>query len=180
MFKIKKLTRELFNEYEKTLCNIQLEAVTNGHTPQYLDPEIEKTFLKNLLIDGSYALCIFDQKTPVGMMFCTPLKYVEDLTDSIKNRYPLDKCFHIHEFHIDKNYRRKGLGSKLMNKFLDDMKKLEHPYVSVRSWKKNIAAMRFYEKFGFKKDDIIFQTRIKEDRITKFSAEKQFLFKRLL
>lgn len=50
---------------------------------------------------------------------------------------------------VDKDYRKQGLGVKLLNYFLYDCKNCDICSLEVRE--DNVSAIRLYEKFGFKR-----------------------------
>ena len=62
---------------------------------------------------------------------------------------------HINNFAIHPDYRRKGLGIKLLNLIFDTFHDSQHYFLEVR--KNNLAAIQLYEKCGFK----IIETRPK-------------------
>ncbi len=57
--------------------------------------------------------------------------------------------FRIQRMAIAKRYRKKGLGTKLMKRILDDYKDKKIYLMSPK------VTIQFYQKFGFKKTDVI-------------------------
>ncbi len=57
----------------------------------------------------------------------------------------------IHSFYIDKGYRRKGIGRKLLQKVIDILKNDGFKEIELTVDPDNEAADRLYKNFGFKK-----------------------------
>ncbi len=60
----------------------------------------------------------------------------------------------IHEIAVRKNFQGKGIGSKLLKTGIDYLKKKGLRYVELYVGEKNIRAINFYKKFGFKEDGL--------------------------
>ena len=65
-----------------------------------------------------------------------------------------DSNFHILSFGIDKKYRRRGLGSKLI-KFIIKKIKNKCNSVSLYVHYDNTGAISFYEKYGFQRKELL-------------------------
>lgn len=63
-----------------------------------------------------------------------------------------DKICCIKAFVIEAKYRRKGYGSILLKEMLSEMQKKEIDHMWVRIDQKNKAALKFFERSGFKKN----------------------------
>ena len=62
-----------------------------------------------------------------------------------------DNAAFIHSFYIDKDYRNKGIGRKLLQKVIDVLKKDNIGKIELTVDPCNEAANRLYKKYGFKK-----------------------------
>ncbi|ACG57370.1 GCN5-related N-acetyltransferase [Hydrogenobaculum sp. Y04AAS1] len=58
----------------------------------------------------------------------------------------------IHEIFVDSDYFNKGVGSMLMEKAIEYFKQRNLDLIELWVGDKNEKAMKFYEKFGFRKD----------------------------
>jgi len=59
---------------------------------------------------------------------------------------------------VKEDYRRRGIASQLLQKALQSAKRREVIEIHVTTRKDNKAAIKFYEKIGFKKEGILFET----------------------
>lgn len=66
-----------------------------------------------------------------------------------------DKQPHILSFAINEQYKRQGLGSKLLQFFIDYCKKANYKHISLEVRKDNDPAISLYKKFGFQGVKII-------------------------
>ncbi len=89
-----------------------------------------------------------DEEGVLGYAFCVIIKHTDDniLTD-IKSLYIDDLC-------VDENIRGKHVGTALYEYVLEYAKKIGCYNVTLNVWQGNDAAMRFYEKRGFKPQKI--------------------------
>ncbi len=71
------------------------------------------------------------------------------------------KLAEIENMFIEEKYRNQGIGSKLVEKFLDwaKIKKVER--VKVAAFALNYKALRFYKKHGFKEREVVLEKGIK-------------------
>ena len=64
---------------------------------------------------------------------------------------PVEDCYLLDALCVDKQYRRKGIGEKLLE--LTELKAKSDGYatLSLLVWRDNVKALKFYDKNGFKK-----------------------------
>lgn len=68
----------------------------------------------------------------------------------IESPYNLERKFYsVHEFAIDKFFRRKGAGTELFGFIKKDIKKKGFPKIEPDIWEFNEVAIKFYETQGF-------------------------------
>lgn len=72
-------------------------------------------------------------------------RYLENLPSGTDREYPA----HLH-IDIDPEHQGRGLGGLLMDVLLEDLGKIECPGVHLGVGSENGAAIRFYERYGFK------------------------------
>jgi ribosomal protein S18 acetylase RimI-like enzyme len=58
------------------------------------------------------------------------------------------KTFYIAELAVERNFRRRGIGTKLVNMMIEDARKLDYEIVTLRTHIKSVA-YNFYLKLGF-------------------------------
>jgi len=163
-----------FDNYEKEILDIYMDAGTTGYMEQHLDKDKEKNYISKCFDEG-YGLFAIKDSMLIGFMIMMPLKYDLLLPDSIKQKYNPEKCLYVAEMAVHKEFRGNGVGTKLMNKFIKTVDVGKYEFLFIRSWRNNKPAISFYQKFGFILGDIIKQNKIKKDRKTKFVIEKQYL-----
>lgn len=116
----------------------------------------------------------FDRKI-VGMSLSYPVDF-HKITPEMTNFFPVERLEHFQDFYNNKienswfidalcvarNYRKKGIGSKLI--FLTKKKARENGYniLSLIVFADNINALKMYEKYGFK---IVKRIDLKPDRL---------------
>ncbi len=61
-----------------------------------------------------------------------------------------EKIAYLDHICVDRNHRNKEIGTKLIKEFQKISKKKGAKYVKLNAFKKNINAIKLYEKFGFK------------------------------
>lgn len=90
-------------------------------------------------------------------------KYIAYSIALIKKNIPvffIKKYGHIYDLYVDKKYRSKGVGRKLMNKTKEFLKKKKIKFISLEVIHNNSAAIKFYENYGFKEYHKIMRMRI--------------------
>ena len=60
------------------------------------------------------------------------------------------KFFHIEEFGVDENYRRKGIATAIIDFVKEDAKKRSFKKIELDMWEFNDCALAFYESAGLK------------------------------
>ena len=78
---------------------------------------------------------------------------------------PVGLRVRIEDMVVDKDYRGRGLGSKLTTRLIQEAKKKNARWIEFTSRKDRVATNRFYQKFGFKPRD--------ETNVYRLSFEKK-------
>ncbi len=60
------------------------------------------------------------------------------------------KYFHIEEFGVDENHRRKGIATAMIDFIKEDAKKRGFKRIELDMWEFNTGALAFYESAGLK------------------------------
>lgn len=131
MITIKKITYLDFVSCENQLLSCIMELKNNRRNESELLLNNMATFLKD---DSAIIYVAFSDHEAIGFIW----------------GYAIDKnTVHINYFVVLKNYRRSGVGSKLLEKFLSKTDKSVELLVD----KDNSVAIGFYGKRGFKEKD---------------------------
>ena len=99
------------------------------------EPSGRHSFYNDIDNEFEVFFCLVDQEKVIGTV---ALKKVDDYTVELKAMY------------LDRNYRGKGLGRKLMDKAVDEARCLGFKSIVLDSMSSYKDALRLYEKTGFK------------------------------
>ena len=133
------------------ICEL-LYAIADVHAklrPDLFKPSaskysIEELCEKFLREDERVFVCVDPNDEVVGYVFCAVIEKEENnVRTKIKTLYVDDLC-------VDENYRGQGIATELMNKALFFAKEIGCYNFTLNVWAGNIAAERFYEKFGLR------------------------------
>jgi ribosomal protein S18 acetylase RimI-like enzyme len=72
---------------------------------------------------------------------------------------------HILGIYVERDYRRKGVGKRLMKKALEDFKRLECHKARLEVFAHNAGAISLYEHLGFKQEGFLHKDEEKKDVI---------------
>jgi len=75
--------------------------------------------------------------------------------------WKVGKGAEIYEIFIEEKFRNQRIGALLMEVFLDWCKTKKIDYVSINVAARNAEAIKFYEKFGFKSNQIVLEKKLK-------------------
>ena len=178
-YPIEEIDLEKFKQYQTEIMEIYMEAGTNGVHEQWLDKAKEEEYMVDIFRSGGYGYVALKDGKVIGFTLISPLSHDSLLPDSIKQKFPIDKCLYIAEMHIHKDYRGKGIGSGMIRKLLGEVDKEKWSYIFVRAWKRNEGAIRLYQRFGFQLGETIQSVKIKKDRSGTFVIDRQYLWQRV-
>ena len=99
------------------------------------EPSGRHSFYNDIDNEFEVFFCLVDQEKVIGTV---ALKKVDDYTVELKAMY------------LNRNYRGKGLGRRLMDKAVDEAKRLGYKSIVLDSMSQYKDALRLYEKTGFK------------------------------
>ena len=95
---------------------------------------------------------VFDNKKPIG--YCL---------GRIRKNIPifsLKKYGYVDDLYVEKEYRGKGLGQKLLNEAKRFFKSKKLKFMELKSNHNNYKSIKFYKKYGFKEYAKIMRIRI--------------------
>ena len=98
------------------------------------EPNGRHDFYNNIGDNFVVFYCLFDQDKLIGTV---ALKKLDENTVELKAMY------------LDRSYRGKGLGRRLMNKIVDEAKRLGYKSIVLDSMSQYKDALRLYERTGF-------------------------------
>lgn len=167
-----------FREHKDELLEIYLEAC-RYELNQYVDRKEEEVYILNIFQGDGYGFFALHENQVIGFLLTTPLSHDALLSESIKQRYSIERCLYIAEMHVHGDYRRKGVGTQLMNALMEDIDRKKYDHVVIRAWRENVPAMNLYRELGFVLDETIEEEKIKPDQSGTFIMEKQYLVRKL-
>ncbi len=85
-----------------------------------------------------------EEDNVAGYAFCI-IRTVEE-TKALVGR----KFLYIDDFCVDEKYRKMHIGTFLMEKVVEEAKKMDVSSIELNVWEFNESAVKFYEKCGFK------------------------------
>jgi ribosomal protein S18 acetylase RimI-like enzyme len=74
------------------------------------------------------------------------------IMENVYRTFYIKKAY-VEELFVDEQFRKMGIGSKLMQKVVDNAKEHKAAYVDFTSKPQRVEGNRLYEKLGFKKRD---------------------------
>ncbi|UCF06576.1 MAG: GNAT family N-acetyltransferase [bacterium] len=111
---------------------------------EYLSSHFSEESIRSQLADGlSTFLLAFEDDQVVGYS----MLYAGNHPDSIIGSNPVELV----RIYVDRHRIGKGYGSKLMEVCLQKAKISGHDKIWLGVWEKNVKAITFYEKWGFKR-----------------------------
>lgn len=125
-------------DYYETVENIILSKVTEEYINQKVQ-DILIEYSKKETYTNEYILGVLYNKKIIGIV-----KY---LTNFLKESQVM-----LGLFLIDKNYRHKEIGKFVFIQVINLVKKENQKYIRIGVDKKNIKALKFWHKLGFKYD----------------------------
>ena len=169
-----------YKNYRGRILEIYLDSGTSRVHDQYLDPAEESDYHDSVLGKRKgYGYVVIDSDKCEGYILAYPLSFEPLLPDAIRDSYPLERCLYITEMHLSPECRGRGIGTSLMQTFVNELDPSEWDYLVIRAWKSNEGALRFYEKFGFVRGEVIDEEKVKKNRSGKFWIQKQYLIRQL-
>jgi len=122
---------------------IHSEAHPNIFKPPYED-ERTKSFFEKLLRDiNNYIFLAYLSEIPVGYLWAQIQQIPETPLTYSKRR------IHIHHVSVDEKYRRKGVGTSLLNEVKRLSKDMDIRDIAVDTWAFNSDANHFFRSQGF-------------------------------
>ena len=77
--------------------------------------------------------------------------YIKINHGSAQTEELIGQCIELERIYIKSDFRNKGYGKELLNFAIDLARKSDQDFIWLGVWQKNTHAVRFYERYGFKK-----------------------------
>jgi len=127
-----------FNYIKINTCE---KFIPNATTNAFL----EKCFDKNAISSFKKYYNVTDVlQTSNGIIFGTPTRHIDDLQSYSRNGIFLNNLC------VDPKMRNKGFGTELVSKIINKAKAARNDHVILQVLQNNFAAIKIYEKLGFK------------------------------
>ena len=147
-----------YDGFKAQLCDLDVNIVTLDNLNEY-----ENIFYCNeeyfFITDGRFAIkqdCIdtieYSQNFSDGKAFCigftcknTPVAFL-----SIIEEYPEKETLYIGLFLVDRQFKRKGIGTKIINSLINEAFKSDYQALRLSVQDNNMSGYSFWESLGFK------------------------------
>ena len=141
----------MFAMYKEEFLDIYQQAFTHfPYDRQYLEMDNEYAWLMSMF-NNVAAICYFATtgKKLVGFMLVAPANYDHKLTAQMRDSLDLSRIISIAELAVHESFRRQGISTQFLDKFLQDAMNLKFKAVIVRTNANAQSAQALYSKFGF-------------------------------
>lgn len=164
--------------YKEQVKALYIDTFTQGPSAQWVDvgaleEELRMTYQKGVMLVAVQA----DEL--VGALFVYPLNDDKLLPESISRDLNLTKIPYIAELMVAASCRGCGLGSRLMSEAVELLRTENYQQVYIRVWDQNRAALKLYEKLGFRSTAHADQVKYSYPDKRPMMMRKIYLFKAL-
>lgn len=164
--------------YKEQVKALYIDTFTQGPSAQWVDAgaleeELRLTYQKGVMLVAVQA----DEL--VGALFVYPLSDDYLLPESISRDLNLTKIPYIAELMVAASCRGCGLGSRLMSEAMELLRTENYQQVYIRVWDQNRAALKLYEKLGFRSAGVADQVKYSYPDKRPMMMRKIYLFKAL-
>ena len=152
-----KIRKATIKDFEK-LKSIKLESkkdelgYSNSLKPLSKTKDIYFEYFKAELEKKNSAVFIAEDKKPIGIIIATYFKPLR-ISKFARKGY-------VSNLYVQKNYRNKGVGKKLLDISLKWLKENKVKYISLEIHLENKDALNFYSKMGFEKYTVKLHKRL--------------------
>lgn len=171
-----RLDKSDFPVYKERLVNLYIRAFTEGKYAQYIsENEAENDWEKYFEI-GEIYVALHDVKL-AGALVAYPLIWDKHLPK--QDLLSVEKSIYIAELMTDVTFQGKGIGTRLMNFFTENINREKYQTIVIRVWDENIPALSLYKKLGFQETGISIQQTKHRTVNEVFTMNKMYLTKQL-
>ena len=148
--------RKATNEDLESIINLymqlwQTEQIFDSNLKDlyYSTKKSRKEFIKDIK-NNYFLLAIYENKI-VG--------YLDGYYIKNKDAFK-EKMAYLDELSVENNYKKLGIGSKLIDAFTELCKKDKVKYIKLCAFENNIPAVSLYKKLGFEEYSVVYRKRI--------------------
>lgn len=175
MKSFKKADHQLYEKFKQDLELLYINTFTKGLSAQHISKKDAEKYLSKIFHNG-YGIFGFDNNQLFSALLATPPSFDSERPEHLKKKYPDENSLYIAEVLVHENYRKQGLGLKLMRLFEKSLDPgVQH--ILLRVWQENTPAVALYEKMGFEVCGEITQEKLKPDGKEKFKMHKNYMIK---
>ena len=137
-FDVNIVTLDNLNEYENIFyCNEEYFLITDGRIATRQDCIDTIEYSNNFSDDKAFCIGFAYQNTPVAFL-------------SIIEEYPKKETLYIGLFLINRQFKRKGIGTKIINSLIDEAFKSDYKSLKLSVQVNNVSGYSFWESLGFR------------------------------
>lgn len=144
---------DLLKNKNKIIELIEKNLEINFKDRSFSKSEVEKLFIQmvSYVEDGSAKILLAqDESTIAGLLWAYSHNYIGT------------EKMHINHFIVSENYRRQGIGQKLLSGIIEIAKKKKIEFLDLMASCDNQPAVEFYQNRGFQPERIYFSGRVEE------------------
>lgn len=136
-------------QYKEQIRALYIDTFTQGPSAQWIETDVLEEEL-SLTYQKGQMLVAVNVSELAGALFIYPLSDDSLLPASISRDLNLHEIPYIAELMVAASSRGCGLGSRMMSEAMELLRTSNYQQVYIRVWDKNAAALKLYEKLGFK------------------------------
>lgn len=133
---------ERVNEIRKQVNDLHVNGRPDIFKPGFCKEMQEHLY--EMYQSSSWGIIVAECNGAIGGMACVEYVTVEESLYGLARKF----C-NIHEFAVDKCFKRQGIGTELFNFIKQDAKEKGFPVIQLVVWSFNEDAIKFYEAQGF-------------------------------
>lgn len=166
-----------YPHYRAEIVALYMAAFTTGEYAQHISLRQAKKTMDGLMKISDGVMILINDK-PIAIIMAFSLIHDHDFPANEMPYITPKRTIYISELMVDARHRGQGLGTELMNRYLQSV---AHRYTdaAIRVWMKNIPALQLYRKLGFTEGATIRQTKLNKTDKKPFEMEKIYLTKRI-
>lgn len=156
---------------------IEMPIKLATHLSKSYDPTVKpdwflsndaKEFYLEFLTDKTKCIYVAEEeKKIIGFI-------VGELFDKTEYWYRKINCFaELDELYVDEEYRSKGVGSKLMDKFKEWCKEQGVDRISLEVSSTNVPSILFYQKHSFKEQYVVMEMALEENKTEQIKEKNE-------
>lgn len=152
---------------------------STGDAAQKIDLEMVRNKLIAMPEEKLWLYVVEIDDKIVASLWANTLDTQNDIKVKFDNSIETEKCIYISEVFVDKAFRGKGFGKKLLEQFISDCQNSNYNDLMIRVWEKNLVALKLYVDVGFTTIESEIQTKKNVTDNNDFEMKKLYLHKKI-